>query len=492
MYFVIRILFVFLFFWILFPSWERIYFYHFGEVTNSDAFYPLLFARDFWFSPSFVTGWSLPPSNVFFPDVLFFLLGNHLTNDVFILYSCYAAFCFIFTYYFFRQFGLPNYASLVGAVFVLKLGEIFPGSWGQFYLPGFHAGEFFLVLCFFILLKEENKNRIFFILRFILLVALSLFSELWFLVHSALPLLILFFIDKKNQKIKIIFYILISIVFYQIIVFYSGHLGFRAFVPNEFPIKKLIWEKLADFSANPLSYLYSTFVENSKLPASKFLLPAYWFLVLIFLLTLKKFNQRIRQTETLHSSLFYLYLIFSPACGLLFLTLTGLEFNARYLLILPISCFGLFCYFLKRRKILLKAALFSFFAFVSVTSNRFAPDPKLKEQIQLTMTKQNHRIECTIQTWKDWGKPNGISTYWPVKYLKTLSSEPIRLVPLTESGDYYPWNHNRNWEKGISDLKADSFSFAIVEGDKKEVWNRKAIAFRSCENWSLLLFVPLQ
>ncbi len=132
----------------------------------------------------------------------------------------------------------------------------------------------------------------------------------------------------------------------------------------------------------------------------------------------------------------------------------------------------------------------TFLAFSLVGSNRFAPDPKLQEQILSDKTKQNHRIECTVQTWKKWGKPVlGAAGYWPVKYLKAMSKEPIHVIPLTESGEYYPWVHNRNWDSGIAGLDdTNSFDWAIVEGDKKEIWNRKGVEFESCENWQLIRF----
>ncbi|BDA80363.1 hypothetical protein LPTSP3_g32930 [Leptospira kobayashii] len=489
MFFVLRILVVSFFFWILFPSWERIYFYHFGEVTNSDALYPFLFAGDFWTAPSYVTGWSFPPSHYFFPDVLFFILGYPLSSEVFTLYSFYAGFCFVFVYYFFRQMKIPNYASLAGSVFLLKLGEISPVSWGQFYLPGFHSAEIFLVLCFFILFKRKDKARFSFVFPFILLTSVSLLSESWFAVHSGLPLLILFLADKNGQKSKTILFVIVSIILYKVAVFYLGHLGFRSYSPNEFPIKKLLLETWASFKINPSSYLSSVFIENAKLPVSKFLFPAYWIFVLFFLFSWKKFQKQIQDKETYHSTLLYLYLILSPFCGLLFLSLTGIEFNARYLFILPISCFGLFCYFLKKRRILLRVFLSTFLAFTLVGSNRFAPDPKLEEQILSGKTKQSHRIECTVQTWRKWGKPIGAADYWPVKYLKVMSKESIHLIPLTESGEYYPWIHNRNWDKGIADLgDTNSFDWAITEGEKKEIWNRKGVEFESCENWQLIRF----
>ncbi len=134
---------------------EVIYEYHFGIVTNSDALYPYLFAKDLWTIG--IAGWNVPPSTSFFPDIVLSILVYPLASSTFRFYLILGLFFYLLPGLLSSKFGLyKSLGPLVSFVFLLLAAE-FPSTIGQFYLPGFHTSVFYL---FFLSLSILDKKEI--------------------------------------------------------------------------------------------------------------------------------------------------------------------------------------------------------------------------------------------------------------------------------------------------------------------------------------------
>ncbi len=364
---------------------------------------------------------------------------------------------------------------------------MFPDSWGQFYLPTFHATEFFLVFCFLVLLKKDKMNRFWFVALFGSLLGLSLFSELWFLVHSGLILLAFFLFSGKHTFAKIAASLLFGFLIYKLIFVSFQKYGFLVYLPRQFPAKDLILKGINELRLDPFSKINLLFSQKTDLPLYKYFFPAYLILSFLFLVSLFRNLHLSRKEEKKSNRLELLYFCIVPLLSLVFLILVSIEFNARYIYALPLACFVLFFSLLKRLKPVYWAFSWILLIGILLPSHRYFPDPVTQNFIQTGKEMRKERLECISLAWEKWGKLPGASYYWPVKFSYAFSKEPIRLVPFTPDGIYYPWVHNRNWEKDLTSLEPKFFSWAVAD-KKDKVWNLKIKDTLPCSHWDAVGF----
>ncbi len=476
MFFLLRIIFYCLLFLFLLPSFEIIYYYHFGTVTNSDALYPYLFIKDFNTNLHQISGWVTPPSHCLFPDLGFMFLLQLIIDNIYWIHWAFAFFCFLSIIYVMRMLSLSWSIALVTALCFLKLGELYPRDWGQFFLPSFHGTEFFLLALNLHLLRGRE------ILTFgkgILIgitLALSIFSELWFFVHSFIPLILYVLISKKYDLKSLLLMIFAGLGSYQLLLNLQKKIGIGSFQPKQFPIKESLQSLQEILKNEPISLFERIAFVPGNLPLRELLIPSFWILLLFTIYRLWK-NQKDPKI---------LLLPLSMLGGMIFIQIGNLEVNARHFYFLPASIIGMFFFNLGSFSFLKKITTLALFLMIVLSSNRFLLDPNLTREIEISKSLHSERITCTIQTWQTWGKSRGASTYWPVKYMRAFSTEQINLIPFTNDGVYYPWVHNLKWDSEYSNPVPKQLDWGIVSANEDLLFGRVGKEFRICADWKLI------
>ncbi len=476
MFLIFRIVFLGCLFWFLKPSYESIYYYHFGEVTNSDALYPYLFIQDFNESPSFSKGWLTPPSHCFFPDLIFFYAILIFTKDIFLTHYLFAFFCFLSVLFLFRSLGLPRSVGLVVALVLLRLGEYFPSSWGQFFLPSFHGTEFFLIGLVIYTLRKNEMSIFKFSIPFGIILAVSIHSELWFLVHSLIPICFYFLKKTKFNPKQLLTASGTSILFYFLLLKTQSQLGMGSYLPKQFPLKDYLKRSFHELSFSPLDYIGDLLSLTKLLPLNDIFMPA--FVIMIFILVFDFTKGRVQTKDWI--------LPLGFISSVLFIKLSGLEPNARYFYFLPISCIALFFTKISSYPFLRKAISYLCLISLIFYSHQFWQNDFIKKKTELSRSKHERRLHCVTETSSAWGNQPGASTYWPVKYLRAFSDSAVKLVPFTPDGIYYPWVHNTNWDLPEVKPAPDLFSWGIVAKNESTLFGKPAIQRVECEDWALI------
>jgi hypothetical protein len=476
MVFIFRILFLAFLFWFLEPSYESIYYYHFGSVTNSDALYPYLLIQDFDFSPSFASGWVTPPSHCFFPDLILLYVLKKITSDIFLIHFGFAFFCFLSVIYLIRALGFSRSVSLVGALVFLRLGEYYPETWGQFFLPSFHGTEFFLLgLCLRIIRKKEKITSLG-ATGLGLVIGLSIHSELWFLVHSLLPICLFILTTDHMKPRKIIITLLTSILSYGLLVQLQKQTGLGSFQPKQYPLVENIKQSFHLLIQNPTNFIREYLSLTKTLPLSDLFIPIFY---IVFFLTLFKIFRSRNITKQFILPLGFFF-------SLAFIKISNIEPNARYFYFLPVSCITLFFFQIQNHPKITKLIAYLSLIGLIFSSNKFLIAESIQQSTSTKKALFESRIKCAETTMSDWGNLPGSSTYWPVKYLRAFSEKNIHLVPFTKEGIYYPWVHNLNWDKGLEKIDVTSLLWGIAPTDQDLLFGRKGIESRVCGDWRLI------
>lgn len=476
MYLLFRLLSLGLIFWFLLPSFERIYSYHFGIVTNSDALYPYLFIKDFSQSFEFVRAWITPPSHCFFPDLILIFFLTKISSDIFVVHALFAFFCFLSVVYLMKKLGFSRGIGLVTALSFLKLGEYYPASWGQFFLPSFHGTEFFLLGLCISFVHKMNSRSFFPFLSFSFVLGLSVYSELWFLVHSLIPILFYFIFSSKRQIRDIILTILIAYLFYSLFIFLQKKTGIGSYQPKNFPISESLNRAYFDFVNNSKQTFELLFLKQNSVPLSEYFLPTFWILLFVTLVSSTTAPLLGRQ----------LILPLGTILALIFLQIVKTETNPRYFYFLPASCIALFFFLIKDKPFLRKLVIFMSLLGLIFTSHRFWVEETTAKQILLGKKYHEARLSCVTRNWKNWGETPGASGYWPVKYMRAFSNGKIHLIPFTPEGIYYPWVHNLNWDKSTEFPRPTDLKWGIVPNDRSSLFGQEAVETSVCHDWKMI------
>ncbi|TGL60212.1 hypothetical protein EHQ58_06845 [Leptospira ognonensis] len=472
----LRLLFLALLFWFLQPSFDAIYYYHFGEVTNSDALYPYLFVKDFNLSHTLVNGWVTPPSHCLFPDLIVIYILSKFTSNIYLIHFGFAFFCFFSVIFLLRALGHSRSVGLVAALLFLRIGEMFPQSWGQFFLPSFHGTEFLLlgVSLNILKFKETLSYRRSLLLGFVF--ALSVYSELWFLVHSFLPLTLVCLVSERIRPNKILTAVASGASFYYIFLYFQRQTGIGSYLPKQFPLKESLKDAYTSLSQNPGDFFGQLFSLSKNLPGNDFLLPLF---AILFFLT-------IFQSLKYRNQLKFLILPFGFLLSLIFVMISKIEPNARYFYFLPLSCVSLFFFQLQAKPKMMKLISYIFLIGLIFVSHRYWTSESIQAKINSGKNLQEQRISCAIETLSQWGISPGAATYWPTKYLRAFSDAKLQLVPFTPEGIYYPWVHNLNWDKSHPSLLPNAFKWGIAVPGQNQLFGRTGIENIVCSDWLLM------
>lgn len=476
MFLVLRISFLILLFWFLQPSFDAIYYYHFGEVTNSDALYPYLIVKDFNSSLSWVNGWVTPPSHCLFPDLLVIFILSKFTGNIYLIHFGFAFFCFFSVVYLLRALGHSRSVGLVAALLFLRLGEMYPESWGQFFLPSFHGTEFFLLGLSIRILNWKETLTYRRALFFGFVVALAVYSELWFLVHSLLPLMFVSLVSDRVRPNKILTAIATGASFYYLFLYLQRQTGIGSYLPKQFPLKESLKNSYHSLTQNPGDFFGQLFSLSKNLPLNDFLLPLFAILLFLTLVQILKNRNQVK----------FLILPFGFFLTLLFVMMSKIEPNARYFYFLPLSCLSLFFFQLQPKPKIMKLVSYLILIGLIFVSHRFWISESIQVKIDAGKNLHETRLNCALKTVSQWGNATGASTYWPTKYLRAFSDDKIELVPFTPDGIYYPWVHNLNWDKSHPNLVPNAFTWGIAAPGQNQLFGKKGLENIVCGDWLLV------
>ncbi len=210
----------------------------------------------------------------------------------------------------------------------------------------------------------------------------------------------------------------------------------------------------------------------------------FWFILyLILFSTLIIFRRSFSEWKEYNR---FVLLCLSPIVTLFLLSIYSLSFNQRYLYFLvwiPVffSFFILQALRFKKSTIVLVFLLFCIGYFWSFKESQ-------KILIQKGKLKREGRMRC-FSTWDL--NAEIASSYWPVKYLKVFSPVPVRIVPVSESGIYHHWIHNRTWDSKVFQKPLREYQFALVDVPTFHKYESilTSLGFssqRDCLDWKIL------
>lgn len=453
---------------------EVIYEYHFGIVTNSDALYPYLFAKDLWTIG--IAGWNVPPSTSFFPDIILSILVYPLASSTFRFYLILGLFFYLLPGLLSSKFGLyKSLGPLVSFVFLLLAAE-FPSTIGQFYLPGFHTSVFYLFFLSLSILDKKEISSTKLSVYLILLFSFAFASEQLFFVQTA-TVLIPIYIQRFKKNTKLLAFIPLGIcigtfALFKLCEFFG--LGVTSVLQFS-PFSNI----MNAINLEGLERIWNLWKQEWIQTEFRF-----WFILYLILFSILIIFRR-SFTEWKEYNRFVL-LCLSPIVTLFLLSIYSLSFNQRYLYFLvwiPVffSFFILQALRFKKSTIVLVFLLFCIGYFWSFKESQ-------KILIQKGKLKREGRMRC-FSTWDL--NAEIASSYWPVKYLKVFSPVPVRIVPVSESGIYHHWIHNRTWDSKVFQKPLREYQFALVDVPTFHKYESilTSLGFssqRDCLDWKIL------
>ncbi|TGL23803.1 hypothetical protein EHQ46_01350 [Leptospira yanagawae] len=452
--------------------YDVIYENHLGEVTDSDVLYPYLFARDFWTGGfAGIRGWNLPPCTYLFPEIVLAILLFPVIPSVYGFHLVFGFFSFVLPFFLARQLGMPKrYAYSISLGFFVLAG-LHPNSFGQFYLPGFHAMVFFFAIGTLYELEHWNpkKGKVWF--RFLILMTLVWVSEYWFFVQFV-PYLFLYAIIRMGWKsfgptfICLVGFYLAKAVAKVLRLMGIGTIG----TDNVYLLSQL--KGIGHLLVSDPNSLWKGIVQSFE-NQDLFSQWIDWYLVIGVLFVIL-FVFRNNRKDFFLEFVFYL----SPFITLVFLYTIQVEPNIRYLYFLP---FGIL-YFSFRilERIPFLRWIFPIVLVIGCFWYYLGKHTELVSLVKAGETKRNHRMECLSQF-----DPNlpGAATYWPIKYSYTFSDQNWNLVPFTKDGVYYPWIANSSWDKDFKNQTFDSFGWGVTESKENLADWKDVRLVKECEGW---------
>ncbi|WP_108977946.1 hypothetical protein [Leptospira ryugenii] len=451
---------------------EAIYYYHFGEVTNSDALYPYLFGLDLHDSIQNVRTWNFPPSSTWIPDVLLLWFVESFTSNLETLFNVYLVCVLYGLVYFLRVLGLHFLNGVFLSFSFLLLGVTYPREWGQFFLPSFHGMEFLMMGILFHQIKIRRLVR--FREMFLVSILFSLFlqSELWLFVHFV-PFLALYFLFTKRIQSGILILIL------TLVVFLTMKKWERMVGLGSFQTHQLGWQgiflNLMQLPTMALDGLRIHLFGLTSVPLSEYMFPMTTVLA-IFMFVL------YRKLGTIEP----LLLTLSIFLTLLFLICLKIEMNARYLYSLPIVV--LYCPLFLIQNILSKyvqiiaMSLLLLFSYLCVTKI----EPINQQKISAYKEKFQIRMECLQKLEITLSNEAVFSEYWLTKYSRAYSQNRLHLVPFTPDGIYYPWVHNTKWDQGLVSKEISSFRWKILRNPNSAQKESGILYPIPCLDWQII------
>ncbi|PJZ47190.1 hypothetical protein [Leptospira brenneri] len=452
--------------------YDAIYEYHLGEVTNSDIFYPYLFARDFWVSGwRGLSGWNLPPSSYLFPEVVLAILVYPVLKSVYSFHFAFGFLSFVMPFYLAKALGLKKNKSYLVSLGFLACAGVMPSTLGQFFLPGFHAMIFFFAAyTLYEIHRWDFKNRVQ-IFRFLLVSSLLWISEYWYFVNIA-PFLLVYTVVHLRKKA--IFPIgLMALGFGLGKLWQQGikSLKIGIFTSKDLPTIDRIHSAFHTISKDSQSWISGLVDSITKHPL--FSEWFYWYIVLCIIYILFLFLRLEFKKQFLD-----LVFLLSPFFTVIALYIFQIEPNYRYLYFLPFCIF--FLIFRLVAMLPLVRSIATLVLFLGIVFFYHEKYPLLATAIQDGEAKRTHRLKC-LSEFDD--KIPGASTYWPIKYIYAFSDKNWALVPFTKDGVYYPWISNRTWDKGLGEKSFETFTWGIQESKEDVVKWKGAELAKECEGW---------
>ena len=205
-----------------------------GEIHQilytADAMYIPALYRDIFIDGYKLSGWIVPPSNYFFPDMVVFFLCMFLFNDIVPSIFAYAIIQFLILLFIFftlfkgifhekesRHFAGQLILFAGGVIIFLSGAGFNSATFSLLFVSGFHTGSFLITmicLIFLINLILKKQKRYYFFL--FITASAGILSDILFVAQFIIPaLLSLIFIalyEKKTSLIAVIT-ILLSLIF---------------------------------------------------------------------------------------------------------------------------------------------------------------------------------------------------------------------------------------------------------------------------------------
>ncbi|MCW7510491.1 hypothetical protein ND809_03665 [Leptospira levettii] len=471
-----RLLKQFLFLLVLFTSfhllYDVVYENHLGEGTDSDVFYPYLFARDVWTGGlTGIRGWNLPPCTYLFPEILIAILLFPLVPSVYGFHLVFGFISFVLPYSFAKQLGMPKRYSYLVALEFLVLAGFDPNLLGQFYLPGFHAMIFFFATWTLVLLEQwkQTNGKVWF--PFLFLMTMVWVSEYWFFVNIAPFLICYAVVHLRWKSLGPISIGLLGLVLAKSIAKGLRFFGIGIIGTDNLQLLSKLNSTFHTFVLNPSDVWQGLVHSISKHP-----LLSEWFQWYLLIGIIYLFIALVRD----HKKDFFLTLILflSPFITVIFLFLIETELNIRYLYFLP---FGIIFF---SSRILERIPLFRFGIPIVLVIGCFlfyiGKHSELVAKVKAGEEKRKHRMECLSEFDP---KIPGAATYWPIKYSYVFSNIQWTLVPFTKDGVYYPWIANTSWDGDFKNQSFDSFPWGVTENKENlKDWKDVTIT-KECEGW---------
>ncbi|TGK50025.1 hypothetical protein EHQ16_12750 [Leptospira kanakyensis] len=452
--------------------YDAIYENHLGERTNSDVFYPYLFARDFWVGGwTGVRGWNLPPCSYLFPEILIAVFTYPVLKSVYWFHFAFGFLSFVMPFYLAKALGFKEKKAYLFSLGILALAGVLPNSLGQFFLPAFHAMIFFFAAYTLYEINHwDSKNRIQ-SFRFLILISLVWISEYWYFVNVAPFLFVYTIIHLRKKSIYPIGLVFLGFGLGKVWQQGIRKLGIGILTAKELPTMERIQTAIDLVSNDPK--LWISGVVRSVTEHSIFADWYYLYFVLCIFYVLFLFLRLELKKHFLD-----LVFLFLPFLSVIALFIFQIEPNFRYLLFLP------FCmiFIIVRLVLMLPlvrriATLVLFLGIVFFYNDKY---PLLAKKVQEGETKRAHRMECLSKF-----DPNipGAATYWPIKYSYAFSEKNWTLVPFTKEGVYYPWISNQTWDKGLGGKPFDEFSWGITDNKENlDLWKGTRLV-EECAGW---------
>ncbi|XDD46178.1 hypothetical protein AB3N60_15920 [Leptospira sp. WS39.C2] len=452
--------------------YDVVYENHLGEGTDSDVLYPYLFARDFWSGGwTGIRGWNLPPCTYLFPEIILAVILFPMIPSVYGFHLVFGFFSFVLPFYLAKQLGMPKRYSYLVALGFLILAGFHPNSFGQFYLPGFHAMTFFFATWALNDLESWNPKKGKVWIRFLFLMTMVWISEYWFFVNIA-PFLIIYAIVQLRWKslgplsAGLVGYLLAKSIGKGLRFMGIGTIGTD---------NLLLFTKLKEISLSLISNPYSLWLGLKQFVMDQPLLSEWlqWYLVIGCLFGFI-YLFRNKGKDFILDLVFY----FSPFLTIIFLYSIQTEPNIRYLYFLP---FGIlyFSFRLVERIPFVRFGIPIVFM-IGCFWFYLGKHSELVAKVKAGETKRNHRMECLSSF-----DPNdpGAATYWPIKYSYVFGQDKYTLVPFTKEGVYYPWIANTSWDGDLKDKPFVSFLWGVTETKENlDSWKNFHLV-QECEGW---------
>lgn len=459
---------------------------------NSDALYIPTLYKDLFLDGYHITGWTMPGSPNFFPDIILLFLFMFLTGKTVLAVYLFAIFQFLSILLLFRyliKIVLPEYSYypmvignlLISLFFLVTFFNNEPYISFLLLSNTYHLGAFVNVLIALLLaITYIKKDRWFQLVLFFFIGLIAVISDRLFIVMFCVPfvgVLIVFLLNKKNYR-KVIY--LTGVIAIYVI------LGFVLF--DRFTHNKVITLAKANFNfsiegmlaswSNITSSLSPYFINISVFSVIIFLSLFAFILAMIFIsLSVNKLLKGleinsaggIKSFLNLFFIFFAIVVFLSPILSGSFQGFDTIRYNV-FILYFGLLYLGPLLILLFNEKPFSKTIVSSV-SYIIVTLSiayiiQFNIGKKLGNSIKDYINYYPEVAKCIDYMDEKHDLKHGLSTYWQGKVGTMFSKRNVRLYTVYDE-NLVPYSHvgNANWyyELGYGKFDPPIFNFILLK-----------------------------